>query len=296
MPAVIPTGRIRFHFDNLHFDDPLNLGPYRVMQVGDLASDGDFKCPSHIQQVHEITYIVNGSAVFVCDGKRIPVEKGMVVVNTRGSLHEILPVEHAPLRYYYIGLEISDTSAPEDKILKHFLDTCRRNTASADRSVAGAFQDIFCNMLNQDSFSTQLMRDAVRKLLVWTKRSFDGGGRHVYLPEIQSGKSRFLSEVCSYLDSSVEDMGALKRLPAQFGYSYSYLSGMFSKAMGLSLRQYFLMRRHEHECTLLKQGYSVTAVAEKMGYGSVHSFSHAFAARNGAAPSLYTTQRLETKK
>ena len=285
---TIPTlgGKIRFHFDNLHFDAPLRLDPYRVMQVGDLASDGGFSCPEHRQVVDEITYIAEGNAVFLCDGTPYPVEKGDVVVNRKGTLHAI-DAKHSSLRYYYIGLEIADCSAKEEQALRHFLETDKKCVARADRSVASAFQDIFGNMLNRDAFSDRLIADAVRKMLVWTKRSFEGSSARIYLPEIASGRGRFLSEICVFLDSSVEDMDALKCLPQRFGYSYSYLSGLFSKALGMNLREYFLMRRHEHECTLLKQGCSVTAIAEKMGYSSVHSFSHAFSAREGIAPSVY---------
>ncbi len=47
------------------------------------------------------------------------------------------------------------------------------------------------------------------------------------------------------------------------------------------------MSRHKRACELLCEGYSVTAVAEKMGYSSIHVFSKAFSAREGMSPSAY---------
>lgn len=296
MARIKLSGRIQFNFDNLHFDDPLTFGPYRIMQFGDLSADYAFACPQHVQRVHEISYVVSGKAIFVCDNKNFITEKDSVIVCPKGILHEILPLDNEPLRYYYLGIEIADRTDPVERAMEDFLQGCDRYVARADRAVVSAFQDIFYNMLNQDDFSNQLIVGAVRKLLVWTKRSFDGIGSRVQLPVAYEEKHRILSELCSTMDESVEDKDALKQLPAKFGYSYSYLSGLFSKAMGMSLRAYFNMRRYEYACSLLEEGGSVTEVAEKMGYSSVHSFSHAFADRSGFAPSHYMEKRGAKKK
>ena len=56
---------VRFHFDNLFFNDPLELGPYRLRQAGDLAADRGFRCGRHRQKWHELSYILSGTAEFV---------------------------------------------------------------------------------------------------------------------------------------------------------------------------------------------------------------------------------------
>lgn len=291
MATFSTASRARFHFDNLHFDDPLRYGPYLVMQVGDLATGKDFECVEHVQAVHEITYVVNGKGAFLCDGEAYQVSRGDVILNRMGSRHAIYGDSDDPIRYFYIGFIIADTSNEEEKLLDEFLNESISVVSKGHKSISVAFQDIFNNMLNPDRFSERLTADAVRKLIVWTKRSFDLSAGRFYLPEEEPEKNRMLSEICSYLDSSVEDRGALKGLSDKFSYSYSYLSSIFSKSMGMSLREYFLNRRFERECELLSQGNSVTAVAETMGYGSVHSFSHAFSARAGMPPSLYITKK-----
>ena len=66
---------IRFHFDNIHFDAPLALGPYRVMQFGDLSA-ARHTCAPHIQRVHELSCIVSGAATFTCGGQTYAVRRG----------------------------------------------------------------------------------------------------------------------------------------------------------------------------------------------------------------------------
>ena len=57
--------------------------------------------------------------------------------------------------------------------------------------------------------------------------------------------------------------------------------------MGESLQEYFLRRKYDYACELLQRGISVTEVAERLGYQSVHAFSRAFRARMGITPSVY---------
>lgn len=289
---ILQTGKVRFHFDNLCFDDPLCYGPYRVMQVGDLAVE-QYQCEEHIQRVHEISLAVTGRATFYCNREALSIARGDIAYNPNRSLHEIQSSGDEPFRYYYIGFEITDRENPYNQKLSEFFDRVPPFTAKADPAVADAFVDIFNNLLHKDAYSELMIEDAVRKLLVAVRRSYDGGPRKLYSPELQPEKNRLLSSICSYLDSCTENIDAIGTLTGRFGYSYSHLSAIFSKAMNISLREYFMLRRHERECELLRQGYSVTTVAEKMGYSSVHSFTRAFTAHCGMTPTAYKSTQIE---
>ncbi len=283
---ILQTGKVRFHFDNLCFDDPLCYGPYRVMQVGDLAVE-QYQCEEHIQRVHEISLAVTGRAEFFCNREPIAIARGDIAFNPNRSLHAIESSGDESFRYYYIGFEITDRANPYNRMLSEFFDHVPPFVTKADPAVAEAFVDIFNNLLHQDAFSAVMIEDAVRKLLVAVRRSYNGGTRKMYSPELQPEKNRLLSAICSYLDSCPENINAISGLSAKFGYSYSHLSSIFSKAMNISLRDYFMLRRHERECELLRQGYSVTTVAEKMEYSSVHSFTRAFTSHCGMTPTAY---------
>lgn len=279
--------RIRFHFENIFFNDPLSLGPYRILQVGDLAASGTYTCDPHTQRCHEISYIVSGKADFVCGKETVSVAAGDSIFNPKDSLHAIFGSAEEPLRYEYIAFEIVDTARKEEEWLAAFFDSAAPGKTVGGPAVAAVFQEILENLLNRDEFFDRLTEDALRRLLIYTKREFAGDGRRVRLPESGGDKNQLLSRICRYIDQTPEDIRLLSALPERCGYSYSYLSGLFSKRMGMSLREYYRMRRHEQACKLLEDGISVTAVAEKQGYSSVHAFSHAFTAREGVPPSIY---------
>ncbi len=284
--SLSSIGNVRYHFDNSSFTDPLYFGPFKIFQFGDIDVLPGYKCSEHEQAVNEITYIVNGSVQFVCNGQQITVRAGDLVFNPKGSRHEIKAINNSAARYYYIAFAVNGELSETEQKLKEFYASKEPFSVAAERSVLHAFRDIFLNFLNNDDFSKALIADAIRKLLVSVVRSENGKNDGVPFEKHQE-KNRTLSQICSFIDHNAEDINILKKLPQKFGYSYSYISSVFSKSMGISLKEYHLLSRHKRECELLKENLSVTAVADRMGYSSIHAFSHAFTAREGISPKGY---------
>lgn len=278
---------VKFHFDNVFLDEPMPCLPFSLVQVGDIDTYSGYRCEEHIQWSHEITYIVRGRANILCGDKTYLCKEGDVIYNPKGSAHAINSADGHSLRYYYIAFDVVDRTNECEQQLGEFFDTQGPIVAIADRTISQTFHDIFLNLYGDDVFSSNIVADSIRKLLIISLRSFKGEANQVYMPDLRFGKKRTVAQICSFIDSNVEDINVLKKLPQKFDYSYSHISSFFSKSMGLSLKEYFLMSRHHRACELLKNGMTVTAVAERMGYSSIHVFSKAFSARENISPSAY---------
>ncbi len=278
---------VKFHFDNVFYDKPEVFTPYCIYQVGDIDTYSGFKCRPHRQIADEITYIVSGNADILCGDKTYRCHAGDVVLNPKGLMHAIDSADGKSLRYYYITFDIVDSTADTEKELATLFKKLKPGNARADRSISHTFHDIFLNINGCDEFSSVIIADSIRKLLIYTLRSLEGRTNNIYMPDMRFGKKRTVAQICSFIDENIEDIAVLKKLPEKFGYSYSHISSFFSKSMGLSLKEYFLMSRHRRERELLISGLSVTAVAEKMGYSAIDVFSKAFTAREGINPSVY---------
>ena len=285
---------VKFHFDNAFYDEPMQFLPYSLVQVGDIDTLSGFKCNRHIQVAHEITYIVRGNADILCGDRTYLCKTGDIIFNPKGSVHAIDSADGHTLRYYYIAFDIVDCKDDCERQLYDFFATAKAGCATADRSIPHTFHDIFLNLYGKDEFSSTIVADSIRKLLIYVLRSLSGEANQVYVPDVRFGKKRTVAQICSFIDSNVEDINVLKKLPQMFDYSYSHISSFFSKSMGLSLKEYFLMSRHRRSCELLQSGMTVTAVAERMGYSSIHVFSKAFSNRENISPSAYA-QKYKTK-
>ncbi len=291
MSFIAKTEFVKYQFENYFAENPIETGPFKIYQVGEIDTLPGFEIEPNEKQFNEITYIANGEAEVTCDGEVYVCRAGDVIFNAKGTKHAVKNLDGKPLRYYYISVEINMVFSQTEEILFNFFKTLESSVVTADKSIPNAFQDVFTNLYEEDPLSKSLTTDAIRKILICAMRSFEGKANHVYVPDARFDKKRIMVQMCSYLNTNVEDINALKKLPEKFGYSYSYLSAFFSKSMGVSLKNYFLATRHSYECELLKSGLSVTAIAEKMGYSSIHAFSNAFTAREGKSPSLYAEKR-----
>ncbi len=285
---------VKFHFDNVFLDKPMMFLPYSLVQVGDIDTYSGYRCNQHTQWSHELTYIVRGSVNILCGDKTYLCKAGDIVFNPKGTEHAIVSADGHSARYYYIAFEIVECEDECEQKLADFFNKAQPTFAVADRSITHTFHDIFLNLYGNDEFSSAIVSDGIRKLLIYALRSLKGEANRVYVPDLRFGKKRTVAQICSFIDSNVEDINVLKKLPQRFDYSYSHISSFFSKSMGLSLKEYFLMSRHRRACELLRSGMSVTAVSERMGYSSIHVFSKAFSSRENISPSVYA-QKYKTK-
>ena len=96
----------------------------------------------------------------------------------------------------------------------------------------------------------------------------------------------------SYLKNNVYQINALSRLSEDTGYSYSYLSHLFSQKMGQTLKGFFASIRMNAADKLLAEK-TVSEVSELLGYSSVHAFSRAYkAARNELPNTMHQKSKI----
>lgn len=77
----------------------------------------------------------------------------------------------------------------------------------------------------------------------------------------------------------------LNMIAYEFNLNPSYLSRSFKNETGENLSTYLETLRLERACALLKEGFSVADVSEKVGYSSVYVFRTAFKRKFGTPPS-----------
>ncbi len=272
--------------DSRYLDLSMTSGPYIILQIGDLVAKSGYIGELHRQFAHEYTYIVSGTADIICDNEKIKASQGDIIFNPKNSIHKITCCkDENNLRFQFVGFNIEETKDGVDKKLYDYLNSSEWKISKATPAVVSAFEDILSNRFINDEFRNKIAEDALRKLIISAKRCFESTEQE--LGGQKNEMNMLLLKICTFIDTNCTDINILKELPKTFGYSYSYLSSIFSKHLGMSLKKYLLMRRHKLECQMLLQGITVTEIAREMGYSSIHSFSHAFIRYCGISPSDY---------
>ena len=232
--------------------------------------------PLHTQRCDEITLVYGGEGEIRHGDALYPVSKGSLHICFEGDTHQMIPSRTAPMHFYCIGYKI-DAENPLFGLSEKIKERIRNGEASvtADLSHLGTPLRRLCDLLHgdhSDELADHMIKNTLNYIILTALTSFD----EVKEPsrgEI-SAKDDMIFYVISYLKENMYDIDALKRLPHEMGYSYSYISHVFSRKMEQSLGDFFYTIRMEAASELLKEK-SVTEVSETLGYSSIHAFSRA---------------------
>lgn len=100
-------------------------------------------------------------------------------------------------------------------------------------------------------------------------------------------KVRKIEKSINYMTESFHSQVTLQNIADHIGISPSYLGGIFKEVTGTSPINYLLGIRIRKAKDLLRDGYSVTEAAEKVGFNDIFYFSKCFKKHEGITPSQY---------
>ncbi|WP_417424812.1 AraC family transcriptional regulator [Hominenteromicrobium sp.] len=294
----MPVNRAKFHFDNTYAGMDMLYGPYVLYQIGDLSCEAGYQTFEHEQAVYEITYVLSGTGAFYVDDTVYTMQKGDLLLVRKGQMHNIISAEIEPLRFFYLGFDFVEPIVNE-KIaqLKSFFDTNEQVQFHNAVSLQDTFMRVLSEFISDDVLSNLLIEAYMQEIICGVYRIFS---RKFYKNYLLSGSNnsdeKLVYDVINYIDVHLESMENLSALSAEFGYSYTHIAQKFSAFTGESLKSYHTKRRFEKSNEYLRQGYSVTQVAELMGFKSIHAFSRAYKKYVGMAPREYKKWAEEDKK
>ncbi len=238
----------------------------------------------HKQWCHEITFVYGGEGVILHNGHSQPIKSGQVHLCFDEDIHQIIPSTSSSLRFYCIGFTL-----PPANPLSSVLEEARARIAP-DRSVLSGCADLqkaFHTTLgalyteDQNEVTRAVAANTINYIISTVLGGFlnkeSGGYGNI------STKESLLYYVTSYLKNNVYQINALSHLSEDTGYSYSYLSHLFSQKMGQTLKSFFASIRMDVADKLLSEK-SVTEVSELLGYSSVHAFSRAYKSVRNHSP------------
>lgn len=105
---------------------------------------------------------------------------------------------------------------------------------------------------------------------------------------LSSKKWILVDEIKRYLDQNTDRVITMDQLASQFYINKFYISRLFKQMYNISPIQYHTQRRIQQAVKLLYlTNLSITEIASRVGYNSIHRFSKVFKSILGVAPSVY---------
>lgn len=272
------TSKKRYHIDNSFFSSPIKFGCFELYQLCDLACSSDYKVDEHTQVCHEITYIVSGKAVFWRNGEKYNVSAGKLFINCINDKHIIESSKDDPVRFVNFAFRFDKTHPDYEKFIpveNFFLSV--KNPVSEDLyCIFNTFSMLISEFSEHASLKEMVTVSYFTQIVVYTFRSFMMEKQKAYFTVGKTGAHPLVYEAVNYIDTNISHGAALSDLTKYLGYSYGYISKIFSEAMGISPREYYTKKRFEKACELLRSGNSQKEVSEKLRFADPQTFSKAF--------------------
>jgi len=281
-----------FEFDNSFIFNPYRLGNIDLYQIGELNCEAGFQISSHLQLCHEISYIVSGKGKFITDARETEVKKGDIYLNAKGHIHSIEADRSSSLRFLYLGFNFNHIGDTESELLLRFFETFENPLAKDENGLASQFAQAVNEFYGEDAFSSYMRSSRVKQVIIQTYRNFVG-----VLPEPghsdSFGSVGFTAyQIVKYVDEHIETIDKIEDIARQLGYSYGYVSHVFSKKAGISLNRYINLKKTDEAIKLMKEGkLTVTQISEKLNYKSIQSFSKVFKRMTGVCPNQFLTEK-----
>lgn len=112
---------------------------------------------------------------------------------------------------------------------------------------------------------------------------------------VQAGKKarpKLVESIVDYVTEHLTEPISLEMLSNKFFISSKYISSVFRKNMGMTLREYIISKRVEHAKKLLSEGKNVSEACELSGFGDYSNFIRTFTQIAGISPGKYARQQV----
>lgn len=286
----------RYHFDNV-YSPLLELSTVKLYQAGEIIAGDGFEIHDHTQRCSEISYIVSGKCDIYTDDQIFHAKEGDIHVTCPGKRHRIVAEKEENFRMAYIGFFISND--PKNTLgaqLDAFYSSAPTVLKNDKYQLKAAFEQLLTEIYISQDFGTEIVDACITQILVYVWRLFQCGkatNSQRISDEIRMERivGHTIFKALRYIDANIEQIENTGQVAKELKYNNTYLSKIFREKMGFTMHDYITSKKIEMAKMLLKNGSSVSDVAQKIGYASSQSFSKVFRRCTGCTPSEYMKKK-----
>lgn len=211
---------------------------------------------------NRITYVKEGRGMLCVNGKKMPLEAGVVSAMKAGDIYLFSQGEQS--RLCLISLFFNgDDEMPAASYMKN-MQRFQRD-----------FSDIVQEYKSGQVFSEIRLNYMLAMLLI-----------DLYRYENTEKSNHVAQEVRSYIDSNLGRPLKNSDIANSLGYNTDYLAAKIKKELGRSLHQYIIHAKLLKAAELLESSEkTITEIAEETGFKDVGHFSKLFRKKMGFSPS-----------
>lgn len=238
---------------------------------------------SHSNHV-EISIIYKGTSEYLIYDQKQVITAGDILIYNSGTLHDEISSPNVQIGSYFFA--IGDLSIPglrpnaliSDDTIPVF------HAGQNFERIISLCENVIKTVTLEDEYSQVSTHFSTLAILeiIWRITHKDSSrkdeNRNYYLGQ----------KIKSYIDTYYSETLSLKNIAEALNVSESYISHIFKDMMGYSPMQYVMRRRiGEAQTLLITTEYSITEIAQIVGYDSQSHFSQRFSQYVGIPPGRF---------
>ncbi len=280
-----------YKINNEFFDNPVNLGGITLIQAGRYCCEAGTVVPTHLHDnIWELTVVNDGKGTILTNGKSIPVKQNDIYVSFPYDNHGIISSDDDPLQYDHLAfiVENDDYRKTLLEIAAEYGDPDAR--IISDRRINYLTYCVISEFNKEQRYYKDIVLYTIYNIIIYVIRKFKEKADNIYynavvFSENASESEKFCNRLMTYIDENiyaVENLGDIIKLT---NYNYNYISALFKRTTGTTLRDYYLNRKLETADVLVKEGkLKIYQIAEKLHYSAADAFTKAYKKKYGIPP------------
>jgi AraC-like DNA-binding protein len=255
----------------------------------------------HNHDFFEVFCLIKGKVRYVTEGTSYGLSAGDIIIISNNDLHKPV-LEQSDDDYERIVLWINpeylkkksndDINLSECFVLSSKGHNNYIMPGVIDRDEIWQVINKIENVYNKKEYGNDILKEAyLLELLVLLNK----GHRKTYSSDISLDISydENIHSIINYINSNLNKDLTLDNLAKKFYLSKYYLIRKFKKYTGYTIYKYIQIKRLIYSKKLLKEGYNVTEVCQKCGFGDYSNFIRAFKSLFGTSPKKYSQRNMK---
>ena len=248
--------------------------------------DSDWHSTLHTHPFTELFYVVDGKGEFNIQGQRFPVKPNDFVIINPQVEHTELSSPDEPLEYIVLGingLSFSNLTPVSEGGHPFSFFNLRDEQKDILRYLNAMVQEATSQQMSYELVCHNLLEILLIKILRHQHFDLEVGK--------QSNATKDISFIKHYLETYYHESIQLEDLASMTHLSRFYISHSFKKEIGMSPMEYLIdIRIKESKILLRTTNYSISQVADIVGFTTPTYFSKQFRKSTGISPTDYREQ------
>ncbi|NJP40536.1 helix-turn-helix transcriptional regulator [Oscillospiraceae bacterium HV4-5-C5C] len=263
-----------------------DFDPDRLYTLFFQEKDPAFFFAGEQHEPYELLYVTSGFLHQVAGGIDFPLQEGQLMICRPDIWHMQYASGSQPVSFMTISFSLRKPSRLLEDLTQRVLDTDRRtrqclaSMISEQDSQSFAWADVCMNYF----------REAILRMS--RQAYFQEDPLLNQLPPETARENQLVESAQRYINTHLwHHQLRVPDIASAVSISSSYLSSLFRRHLGMSPGKYLNRARLSESRRLLKEGsYSVSEVADLLGFSTLQHFSRCFSQEFGLPPSRYARE------